>query len=50
MHFEKFHTRVLYDFRVHKVYSQVISDPSVLCTVMTYSSPAAPQEFDGHSL
>ena len=43
---KEFHTRVLYDFRAHKIYSQVISDPSVPCTVMTYRSPAAPQEFD----
>ena len=41
-----FHNHVLYDFQAHKIYTQILSDPSVPCTVMTYISPAAPPEFD----
>lgn len=43
---KEFHSRVLYDFQAHKIYTVVVSDPSVPCTVMTYGSPAAPKEFD----
>ncbi len=43
---KEFHNHVLYDFQAHKIYTQIMSDPSVPCSVMTYTSPAAPDEFD----
>ncbi len=43
---KELHSRVLYDFRAHKIYSEVVSDLSVPCTVMSYTSPAAPEELD----
>ena len=36
----------LYDFQAHKIYTKVLSDPSVPCSVMEYTSPAAPSMFD----
>ncbi|MGO9324256.1 MAG: hypothetical protein ACLP07_06810 [Terracidiphilus sp.] len=43
---KEFHTHILYDFHAHKIYTNVVSDPSVPCSVMTYTSPAVPDEFD----
>jgi hypothetical protein len=43
---KEFHNHVLYDFQAHKIYTQIVSDPSVPCSVMTYTSPAAPDAFD----
>jgi len=43
---KEFHAHHLYDFEAHKIYTRIVSDPSVPCTVMTYTSPAVPQEFD----
>ncbi len=43
---KEFHNHILYDFQAHKIYTKLISDPSVPCTVMDYTSPAAPDEFD----
>jgi hypothetical protein len=43
---KEFHTHILYDFQAHKIYTNVVSDPSVPCSVMTYTSPAVPDEFD----
>ncbi|MGA2572519.1 MAG: hypothetical protein ABSF23_18580, partial [Terracidiphilus sp.] len=43
---KEFHNHILYDFQAHKIYTQLVSDPSVPCTVMTYTSPAVPDEFD----
>jgi hypothetical protein len=41
-----FHAHLVYDFQAHKIYTQVMSDASVPCSVMTYGSPGAPPEFD----
>jgi len=43
---KEFHNHIVYDFQAHKIYTKLISDPSVPCTVMTYTSPAVPDEFD----
>jgi len=43
---KEFHNHLLYDFQAHKIYMQIVSDPSVPCSVMTYTSPAVPEEFD----
>lgn len=43
---KEFHNHILYDFQAHKIYTKLVSDPSVPCTVMTYTSPAVPDEFD----
>ena len=37
---------LVYDFAAHTIYTQVLSDPGSPCSIMTYSSPAAPAEFD----
>jgi hypothetical protein len=41
-----FHTRILYDFHAHKMYTQVLSDAAVPCSVMNYTPTEAPLEFD----
>jgi hypothetical protein len=41
-----FHAHLTYDFAAHKIYTQILSDTSVPCSVMTYGSPGAPPEFD----
>jgi hypothetical protein len=41
-----FHAHLTYDFAAHKIYTQILSDASVPCSVMTYGSPDAPAEFD----
>jgi hypothetical protein len=43
---KEFHNHILYDFQAHKIYTKLMSDPSVPCSVMDYTSPAAPPEFD----
>jgi hypothetical protein len=43
---KEFHNHILYDFQAHKIYTRIVSDPSVPCSVMTYTSPAAPDAFD----
>jgi hypothetical protein len=43
---KEFHNHILYDFAAHKIYTKLVSDPSVPCTVMDYTSPAVPEEFD----
>jgi len=43
---KEFHNHIFYDFAAHKIYTKLVSDPSVPCTVMDYASPAAPEEFD----
>jgi plastocyanin len=43
---KEFHNHILYNFQAHKIYTQIVSDPSVPCSVMTYTSPAAPDAFD----
>ncbi len=43
---KEFHNHILYDFQAHKIYTKLISDPSVPCSVMDYTSPAVPAEFD----
>ena len=41
-----FHAHLTYDFQTHRIWTQVLSDPSTPCSVMEYGSPAAPAEFD----
>jgi hypothetical protein len=41
-----FHARTLYDFQAHRIYTQVLSDAAVPCSVMHYASLEAPLEFD----
>jgi hypothetical protein len=43
---KEFHQHILYDFQAHKIYTKLVSDASVPCSVMDYSSPGAPSEFD----
>jgi hypothetical protein len=43
---KEFHNHILYDFQAHKIYTKLVSDPTVPCSVMDYTSPAAPREFD----
>ena len=43
---KEFHNHILYDFAAYKIYTELVSDPSVPCTVMDYTSPAVPEEFD----
>ncbi len=43
---KEFHNHLLYDFQAHKLYTKVVSDPSVPCGVQEYTDPAAPAEFD----
>jgi hypothetical protein len=43
---KEFHNHILYDLQAHKIYTKLISDPSVPCSVMDYTSPAVPAEFD----
>jgi hypothetical protein len=41
-----FHAHLVYDFQAHKIWTLVVTDPSTPCSVMDYTSPAAPAEFD----
>jgi hypothetical protein len=43
---KEFHNHILYDFQAHKIYAQIVTDPSAPCSVMTYTSPAVPDELD----
>jgi hypothetical protein len=43
---KEFHNHILYDLQAHKIYIKLVSDPSVPCSVMAYTSPAVPDEFD----
>jgi len=43
---KEFRSHILYDFQAHKIYTQVLSEPGAPCSVMEYSTPAAPAEFD----
>jgi len=43
---KEFHAHILYDFQAHKIYTQVQSDEGMPCSVMDYTSPGAPPEFD----
>jgi hypothetical protein len=43
---KEFHNHILYDLQAHKIYTKLVSDPSVPCSVMAYTSPAVPDEFD----
>jgi hypothetical protein len=43
---KELHNHILYDFQAHKIYTHMVSDPSAPCTVITYTSPAVPDEFD----
>jgi len=43
---KEYHGHILYDFAAHKIWTQVLSDPGMPCSVMTYTSATAPPEFD----
>jgi hypothetical protein len=43
---KEFHNHLVYDFQAHKLYTKVVSDPSVPCGVQEYTDPGAPPEFD----
>ena len=43
---KEFRSHILYDFAAHKIYTQVQSDEGMPCSVMDYTSPGAPPEFD----
>ena len=43
---KEFHSHLLYDFQAHKLYTQIVSDPSVPCGVQEFNDPAAPAELD----
>jgi len=43
---KEFHNHIVYDFQAHKVYSQIVSDPSQHCGVQDYNHPIAPPELD----
>jgi hypothetical protein len=43
---KEFQNHILYDFQAHKIYTKIVSDASVPCSVMDYTDPAAPAEFD----
>ena len=43
---KEFHNHILYDFQAHKIYTKIVSDASVPCSVMDYTDPAVPPEFD----
>ena len=43
---KEYHSHLLYDFQAHKLYTKILSDPSVPCGVQDYADPAAPAEFD----
>jgi hypothetical protein len=43
---KEFRNHIVYDFQAHKIYTKVLSDASVPCSVMDYTSPGAPPEFD----
>ena len=43
---KEYHGHLLYDFRAHRLYTQVVSDPGMPCGVQEYNDPAAPAELD----
>jgi hypothetical protein len=43
---KEFHSRLLYDFQAHKVYTQILSDPGSSCGLQSYKESAAPAELD----
>jgi hypothetical protein len=43
---KEYRGHLVYDFAAHTIYTQVLSDPGSPCSLMTYTSPAAPAEFD----
>jgi hypothetical protein len=43
---KEYHGHLLYDFQAHRLYTTVMSDPSVPCGVQEYNDPAAPKELD----
>lgn len=43
---KEYHGHLLYDFQAHRLYTQVVSDPSAPCGIQEYNDPAAPKEFD----
>jgi hypothetical protein len=43
---KEFHNHIVYDFQAHKVYSKIVSDPSLPCGVQDYNNPIAPPELD----
>ena len=43
---KEFHSHLVYDFKAHTLYTQVVSDPGAPCGVQQYTDPGAPPEFD----
>lgn len=43
---KEFHSHLVYDFKAHTLYTQVVSDPAAPCGVQQYTDPGAPPEFD----
>lgn len=43
---KEYHGHLLYDFKAHTLYTQVVSDPGMPCGLQEYKDPAAPKEFD----
>lgn len=43
---KEYHGHLLYDFQAHRLYTKVISDPTMECGAQEYNEAAAPAEFD----
>lgn len=43
---KEIHSHMVYDFKAHTLYTQVVSDPATPCGVQEYTDPGAPPEFD----
>jgi len=43
---KEYHGHLLYDFKAHTLYTQVVSDPGSPCGVQRYTDAAPPSEFD----
>jgi hypothetical protein len=43
---KEYHGHLLYDFKAHTLYTQVVSDPGAPCGVQEYKDSTAPKEFD----
>jgi len=43
---KEYHGHLLYDFKAHTLYTQVVSDPGAPCGLQEYKDAAAPGEFD----
>src|SRR5579863_7190920 len=43
---KEYRGHLLYDFKAHTLYTQVLSDPGMPCGLQEYKDPTAPKEFD----